>query len=100
MTAEGDTMTLKTLDAARLTASLPPPTLAAEFLTANEFATILKVSKRTLFRLRARGALPAPVEIATNIVRWRSADVRAYLDGLRIRKPRRWYRKHGSEEQK
>jgi hypothetical protein len=32
--------------------------------------------------------LPAPLEISTNIVRWRTADVRDYLRGLRPRRPR------------
>ena len=63
--------------------------LTAEFLTSDEFARILRVSKRTLFRLRARGDLPIPVEIATNIVRWRSSDVRGYLASLKNRQPRR-----------
>lgn len=66
----------------------PAADLAAEFVTADEFAAILRVSTRTLFRLRARGALPAPVEISSHIVRWRAADVRAYLDALQAREPR------------
>lgn len=67
----------------------PPASLSAQFVTAAEFASILRISRRTLFRLRARGDLPAPVSVSTNIVRWRACDVRAYLDALAIRKPRR-----------
>jgi predicted DNA-binding transcriptional regulator AlpA len=62
---------------------------ASEFLAAADLAALLRVSKRTLFRLWAKGALPAPVEISTNIIRWRAADVRRYLDGLATRQPRR-----------
>jgi predicted DNA-binding transcriptional regulator AlpA len=49
---------------------------------------MLRVSKRTLFRLRAKGVLPAPVEISTNIIRWRGEDVLVYLHNLSLRKPR------------
>ena len=64
--------------------------LTQELLTGSQFAAILIVSKRTLFRLRARGGdFPPPVELATNTIRWRAADVRAYIDTLKIRKPRR-----------
>jgi predicted DNA-binding transcriptional regulator AlpA len=66
-----------------------PSPAGKELLTGEDLAGLLQVSVRTLFRLRARGVLPAPVEISTNIVRWRMADVRAYLDGLqpRARRP-------------
>jgi predicted DNA-binding transcriptional regulator AlpA len=60
-----------------------------EFVLAKEFAALLRISIRQLFRLRARGDVPAPVSISTNIIRWRAADVRAYLDSLKIRNPRR-----------
>jgi predicted DNA-binding transcriptional regulator AlpA len=82
-------MAVKTLDDDKLTHAVPASPVLPEFVTASEFASILKISKRTLFRLRARGDLPAPVEIATNIVRWRSSDVNAYVAGLKTRKPRR-----------
>jgi predicted DNA-binding transcriptional regulator AlpA len=86
-------MTTRQLDVQRL---LAPVRLSQadgpEFVTADEFAGILKISKRTLFRLRSRGDLPAPVSIATNIIRWRICDVRMYLDGLQVRKPRRLIR--------
>jgi predicted DNA-binding transcriptional regulator AlpA len=59
-----------------------------ELVTSDGFAELLQVSKRTLFRLRAKGVLPAPVEISTNIIRWRSEDVQAYLNGLQPRKAR------------
>jgi predicted DNA-binding transcriptional regulator AlpA len=64
--------------------------LAVEgLLTVEDLADVLHVSRRTIFRLRSRGALPAPVELSTNIVRWRPADVREFLDRLRRRKGRR-----------
>lgn len=64
-------------------------TVAPEFVSADDLAAMLRVSRRTVFRLRQRGALPAPVEVARNIVRWRLSDVRVYLDQLAVRKVRR-----------
>ena len=56
--------------------------LPKELITASEFAAILGVTKRTLFRLRAKRAIPLPLKISNGIVRWRTKDVRAYLDRL------------------
>lgn len=60
----------------------PPP----EFISAEDIAAILSVSIRTVFRLRARGVLPAPVEVSRNIVRWRRSAIQTYLDSLKDRK--------------
>ena len=62
--------------------------VAPEFLSADDIATLLRISRRTVFRLRQRGHLPQPVEVTRGIVRWRYADIRAYLDGLAPRSPR------------
>ena len=43
--------------------------IAPEFITARQFATLLRISTRTLFRLRARGCIPDPVQISTNTIR-------------------------------
>ena len=56
-----------------------------ELINADDFAEILGVSKRTLFRLRAKKAIPLPLKISNGIVRWRAKDVRAFLDGQRPR---------------
>ncbi len=50
-------------------------------ITAADFAAALKVSTRTLSRLRARGQVPAPVTVG-GILRWRACDVRDYVDRL------------------
>jgi predicted DNA-binding transcriptional regulator AlpA len=84
-------LTTKSIDKQRLRR----PVLSAlpdgqEFVTAREFAGILKLSRRTLARLRARGDLPAPVQVTTNNLRWRAGDVRDFLNNLKTRKqPRR-----------
>jgi len=60
----------------------------SELITPAELAAILKVSKRTVFRMRAKGALPPAYELTTNLIRWRSTDIQEYIRDLRIRKPR------------
>ena len=66
-----------------------PELVASTFVTADELAALLRVSRRTLFRLRATGDLPAPVTLARNIVRWRWSDITNYVNSLKTRKPRR-----------
>jgi excisionase family DNA binding protein len=46
-----------------------------------EVATILKVSKRTVWRLVASGELPQPIRFGRN-VRWKLEDVEAWIEGL------------------
>lgn len=69
-------------------ASVPPPT-ECELLTPDDVAAMLKVSKRTVFRLRAGGLLPQPLQLSTNLIRWRTADIHRYIVELQQRKPRR-----------
>jgi len=58
-------------------------------VTADDIAEALSISRRTVFRLRARGDLPPPVELTRNVVRWRWTDVCDYLGRLKPRKPSR-----------
>jgi predicted DNA-binding transcriptional regulator AlpA len=58
--------------------------LSKELIRADDFAAILDISKRTLSRLRAKKLIPLPVRIGGSL-RWRSRDVRAYLDRLAAR---------------
>ena len=37
------------------------PSIGRELITANEFAELLSVSERTLYRLKSIGQLPAPI---------------------------------------
>lgn len=46
-----------------------------------EVATILKVSKRTVWRLVSSGELPQPIRFGRN-VRWKLEDVEAWIEGL------------------
>jgi predicted DNA-binding transcriptional regulator AlpA len=65
-----------------VTLSEKPP---KELINAADFAAMLGVTKRTLFRLRAKKAIPMPLRISNGIIRWRLKDVRAFLDGERPR---------------
>ncbi|MCC7172799.1 MAG: helix-turn-helix domain-containing protein [Planctomycetes bacterium] len=49
-----------------------------EYLTAPEFAALLRVDQRTLRALRHAGEVPNPIMIGTR-PRWRRADVDAWL---------------------
>ena len=60
-----------------------------ELLSAKDVAAMLRVSRRTVARLRARGELPAPLEVGPNIVRWRATDVKEFVARLKSRRPRR-----------
>ncbi len=48
-------------------------------MNATEMAGMLKVSKATLWRLRASGRLPRPVRIGAS-VRWRIAEIRTWIE--------------------
>ncbi len=50
-------------------------------ITAVEFAGMLKVSVRTLWRLRSAGQVPAPVRLG-GAVRWRLDEVRNGSSGV------------------
>lgn len=50
----------------------------AVLITADQLAVWLQVSKRSLWRLRSAGQLPAPVKLRS-AVRWRLSDIEAWL---------------------
>ncbi|GIW86426.1 MAG: hypothetical protein KatS3mg108_0750 [Isosphaeraceae bacterium] len=51
----------------------------AVLISADEVATMLGVSERTLWRLLSAGKLPEPVRIGRN-TRWRAAEVRDWIE--------------------
>ncbi len=59
-----------------------------DLLTPADVAAMLKVSKRTVFRLRAAGVLPPPLELSTNLIRWRAEDIVNFINGLQVRRRR------------
>lgn len=52
---------------------------AGLLLTSDGLARLLRVSKRTLGRLRSSGKLPRPVQFG-RLVRWRTAEVREWVE--------------------
>lgn len=49
------------------------------FLTADELAALLSVSKRTIWRMKVLGTLPQAVQIGRSI-RWRRSAVLAWIE--------------------
>jgi len=54
---------------------------ACELFTPDEFAGILKINKRTLWRKLSKGELPKPFYVGAKTPRWRAADVQAWING-------------------
>jgi len=48
-------------------------------MTADELAETLCISKRQIWRLKAKGDIPKPVTIASS-VRWRRQDILAWIE--------------------
>lgn len=61
------------------TPSAPSESTAPLLLTADQFAAMLGISKRTLWRLRAAGHLPAHVRLG-GMIRWRTDSVRGWIE--------------------
>lgn len=55
-----------------------PPAL---LLTTDEVAALLKVERRTVERWHSAGKIPGRVQLPGRVVRWRGADVLAWLAG-------------------
>lgn len=47
-------------------------------VTADDVAAMLKISTRTLWRLRSTGKLPQPIRLGGS-VRWRASDIDAWI---------------------
>ena len=56
----------------------PKPAIGRELITAIEFAELLSISERTLYRLRSIGQLPPPIVLGGS-VRWRLAEIRDWI---------------------
>lgn len=63
------------------------PHLAGEVLLRHkEVLARVRVSKVTLWRMRADGAFPEPVKVSQRSVRWRQSDVDAWMASLHTAK--------------
>jgi excisionase family DNA binding protein len=50
-----------------------------DMLSARQVARRLAISIRTLYRLVQKAGFPPPVRISRKLVRWKVADIQAYL---------------------
>jgi predicted DNA-binding transcriptional regulator AlpA len=46
-----------------------------QFLTAADLSKLLRLAKRTIFRLKSSGKLPQPIKIGGAAIRWRESDI-------------------------
>lgn len=51
-------------------------------VTARQVADLLRVHVRSVWRMSHAGQIPRPIRLAERVVRWRLADLKAYLDGI------------------
>jgi len=61
----------------------PQARLSNALLDADDLADLFGVSRRTVFRLRARGAIPRPLKIGGTLLRWRLNDIVQFLNTSR-----------------
>jgi len=55
-----------------------------ELLKLPEVLALARLSKGSVYRGVAAGTFPAPVRIGARSIAWRSGDVRAWIDSLRV----------------
>jgi prophage regulatory protein len=53
--------------------------IASQLISANTFAKMLEISKRTLQRLQSKGELPSPIRLGGS-VRWRLDIVKDWIE--------------------
>jgi excisionase family DNA binding protein len=56
--------------------------VSPELMTVRQVARCLAISERTVWRWTAQGVLPVPVRPSRRSTRWRTTDIRDYLDSL------------------
>ena len=58
----------------------PPSTSPDPLLTADEVASRLRCSRRSLRRYVKRGLLPEPIRLSPSKCLWRASDIQRFLD--------------------
>lgn len=53
-------------------------------LTVEDVAGLLQISRREVWRREKDGRLPRAVRLSSKLVRWRAADVEAFVAGLGV----------------
>ncbi len=57
-----------------------PDRKKSELLTVGDVAKLLNVSACTVMRMAKRNQTPQPIRLGYNLVRWRSDEVRQWID--------------------
>ena len=62
------------------------PTAAPRFsetqlLTVRDVAALLRIHPRSVWRAATAGDIPKPIRIGPKVVRWRMADLQAFIGG-------------------
>ena len=52
---------------------------AEQLLDSNGVASLLKVNRKHVERLRAENLLPQPIELGPRTIRWRAADIDQWI---------------------
>jgi prophage regulatory protein len=60
--------------------------IECELINANQFAELLNISERTLYRLKSTDQLPEPIRLGGS-VRWRLSEIRGWIDKGCPKKP-------------
>ncbi len=60
--------------------------IECELINANQFAELLNISERTLYRLKSTEQLPEPIQLGGS-VRWRLAEIRRWIEKGCPKKP-------------
>ena len=51
-----------------------------KLLTAQAIGSMLSLSKRAVFRMRAAGLICAPLKVGQGAVRWRQSDIEKWIE--------------------
>jgi excisionase family DNA binding protein len=65
-----------------MNSSAPAAPSPSQLLTVRDVAALLRIHPRSVWRMSASGQLPAPLALGAKTIRWRAADIEAYLTTL------------------
>ena len=56
--------------------------ITVDLLTSRQVARRLSISIRTVWRMTARGELPAPIRFNRKLVRWKAAEITRHVQAM------------------
>lgn len=51
-------------------------------LTTHDIVALVRLSRTSIYRMTRQGRFPPPCSIGKGHIRWREADIRAWMEGL------------------